>query len=64
MKKIFLAFLFCLISVHVFAQVSEADKINNEYYGLKWGCSVKDLKAKYPEAILMEQMIMEMNYII
>ena len=50
MKKIFLAFLFCLISVHVFAQVSEADKINNEYYGLKWGCSVKDLKAKYPEA--------------
>lgn len=49
MKKIILAFLFCLISVQVFTQVSEADKINNEYYSLKWGCSVKYLKAKYLE---------------
>ena len=46
MKKIFLAFLFCLISVHVFAQVSEADKINNEYYRFEMGMQCKRFESK------------------
>lgn len=50
MKRKLIVFLFCLISMQVFAQVSGADKINTEYYGLNWGCSVKELEEKYPEA--------------
>lgn len=45
-----LIILLFISSVALFSQSSDADKINEEYYGLKWGCSVKDLTDKYPEA--------------
>lgn len=46
MKKLILFGLIFIASVSLFAQT--ADKIETEYYGLKWGCSPAELKAKYP----------------
>lgn len=50
-KVILLAIgLFLLLGLPVFAQSADASRIETEYYGLKWGCSPKDLLAKYPSA--------------
>lgn len=49
-RLLFINILFILITFQFFAQTKESEKINDEYYGLKWGCSVTELKAKYPNA--------------
>ena len=46
MKKLIFFGVIFISSVSLFAQT--ADKIETEYYGLKWGCSPAELKAKYP----------------
>lgn len=46
MKKLLFFGLIFVASFSLFAQT--ADKIETEYYGLKWGCSPAELKAKYP----------------
>ncbi len=48
MKRFYFLLIACLISMQIFAQTNDTDKINDEYYGLKWGCSIADLKSKYP----------------
>lgn len=48
MKKLIFFGVIFISSVSLFAQT--ADKIETEYYGLKWGCSPAELKAKYPSA--------------
>lgn len=48
MKKLIFVGLILVASFSLFAQT--ADKIETEYYGLKWGCSPAELKAKYPSA--------------
>lgn len=48
MKKLIFVGLILVASFSLFAQT--ADKIETEYYGLKWGCSPTELKAKYPSA--------------
>lgn len=50
MKKLFIFSFIFLLSFTMVAQTKESDKINNEYYGLKWGATVSELKAKYPDA--------------
>lgn len=48
MKKLVFFGLIFVASFSLFSQT--ADKIETEYYGLKWGCSPAELKAKYPSA--------------
>lgn len=48
MEKLLFFGLIFIASFSLFAQT--ADKIETEYYGLKWGCSPAELKAKYPSA--------------
>ncbi len=48
-KTLNFLFLFYMMAF-CFAQSNDAVKIETEYYGLKWGCSVSDLKNKYPDA--------------
>lgn len=48
MKKLIFFGLIFVASFSLFSQA--ADKIETEYYGLKWGCSPAELKAKYPSA--------------
>lgn len=51
MKRLFIInFLFILLSFQIFSQTNDSEKINDEYYGLKWGSSITELKAKYPNA--------------
>lgn len=48
MKKLVFLGLIFVASFSLFSQTT--DKIETEYYGLKWGCSPAELKAKYPAA--------------
>ena len=51
MKKIiFISLIFTTFLIHAFSQSNDAEKINKEYYGLKWGCSINELKKQYPDA--------------
>lgn len=48
MKKLVFFGLIFVAAFSLFAQT--ANKIETEYYGLKWGCSPNELKTKYPAA--------------
>ena len=50
MKKISIMLFLIFMMSFCFAQSNDASKIETEYYGLKWGCSVQDLKSKYPDS--------------
>jgi len=50
MRTLFSIVLIFLFTFNCFSQSKASDQINDEYYGLKWGCSIKELISKYPAA--------------